>query len=97
MFRYTLHFTQPMQPTDLEYRAKLVELIYTKERNLLAVFAQDADASNAGNGHAVAASRISEEFAKISDKNTLSTQEIQAIARTLLQRSNVEIEQKYAK
>jgi hypothetical protein len=85
-----------MQPTDLEYRAKLVELIYTKERNLLAVFAQDADTSNKENGHALAASRIAEEFTRESGGNPLSIAETQSIARKLLQKSNEEIKEKYA-
>lgn len=83
-----------MQSADLEYRAKLVELIYSQERNLLAAFMQEADASDVGNGHALAAYRIAEEFAKAGG-DALSTQEIQAIAMRLLQKSNEEIKRKY--
>ena len=44
--------------TDLEFRAKLVELIYSTERNLLISFAKEADDSDSSNGHAMAAYRI---------------------------------------
>ena len=49
---------------DLEYRAKLVELIYSKERNLLERFAHEADNSSKSNGHSRAASRIIGKFYK---------------------------------
>lgn len=52
-----------MASEDLEYRAKLVELIYSEERNLLARFALEADDSDAYNGHGLAARRIVERFA----------------------------------
>ena len=47
---------------QLEYRAKLVELIYSRERNLMSQFLQEADASRGSNGHAAAAYRIVEGF-----------------------------------
>ena len=53
-----------MSSEDLEYRAKLVELIYTKERNLLKQFAEEADSSDKNNGHALASNRIIEGFRK---------------------------------
>lgn len=46
----------------LEYRAKLVELIYSKERNLLPVFISQADGTDPKNGHAMAAERIVKGF-----------------------------------
>ncbi len=46
-----------MPSEELEYRAKLVELIYSKERALLPSFAAQA---GEGNGHALAAKRIVE-------------------------------------
>lgn len=45
---------------ELEYRAKLVELIYSRERDMLARFALEADGSSAENGHGIAAKRIVE-------------------------------------
>lgn len=53
-----------MSGTVLEYRAKLVELIYTTERNLLQSFARQADSADPHNSHAAAAARILAEFEK---------------------------------
>ena len=47
-----------MPSWQLEYRAKLVELIYSKERNLLKQFAAEADDTDPANGHGLAAYRI---------------------------------------
>lgn len=52
----------------LEYRAKLVELIYSHERHLLPEFAQQADVSDPANGHALAADKIIRDFTEKSDK-----------------------------
>ncbi len=49
----------------LEYRAKLVELIYSEERDLLAAFTKEA---GGGNGHAAAAERIVREMEGITDR-----------------------------
>lgn len=65
-----------MSAVNLEYRAKLVELIYSKERNLLVQFAQEADNTDESNGHATAASKILEGFAR---KLCLSREEIQRL------------------
>ena len=54
---------EEMTSAELEYRAKLVELIYTHERNLLEQFAREADDSQLENGHTVAAARIVCDFA----------------------------------
>ena len=81
-----------MSSTDLEYRAKLVELIYSQERNLLDAFRREADTSHSANGHSMAASRISEEFFSISDPS-----EIRQIAWSLFQKSNTEMAEKYEK
>lgn len=79
---------------QLEYRAKLVEMIYSKERNLLKQFASEADTSNAKNGHAMAANRIVEGFKKIGkDVDTCSTEDIQTIARRLFIQSNEDVMQ----
>ena len=47
-----------MSPERLEYRAKLVELIYSKERNLLAHFLHEAGQEECSNGHSLAAAKI---------------------------------------
>lgn len=52
-----------MSSEDLEYRAKLVELIASNERNLLPSFALEADTTDKSNGHAMAAYRILKGFA----------------------------------
>lgn len=49
---------------NLEYRAKLTELIYSEKRNLLPVFISQADGSDPANGHAIAAERITAGFEK---------------------------------
>lgn len=43
-----------MSSEGLEYRAKLVELIYSKESNLLEQFAQEANSLDKSNGHPAA-------------------------------------------
>ena len=83
-----LEANKDMASEDLEYRAKLVELIYSSERNLLQAFAQEADDSDASNGHAMAAYRIIKGFAdtlgvKKIDPTTLRINQIQEIAKRL--------------
>ena len=90
-----------MSPDDLEYRAKLVELIYSSERNLLAQFVYEAGAENADNGHSRAAERIVEGFSKAlrrgrGELRSLSIGQIQSAAKTLFVKSNDEIRSKYA-
>lgn len=75
-----------MSSEELEYRAKLVELIYSSERNLLNQFCYEADDSEEKNGHAVAASRIVSGFRYVlkDDKlEELSISRIQEIANLL--------------
>ena len=91
---------QHMSSEDLEYRAKLVELIYSKERNLLRQFSFEADSSQESNGHSLAAGRIIEGFTKrfclnSEQLSTLSTAEIQAAAKDLFAESNAEVKAKY--
>ena len=76
---------------DLEYRAKLVELIYSKERNLLEMFAHEADNSSKNNGHSLAASRIIGEFSKKLNlgHDELSITKIQTVARELFEESEM--------
>lgn len=81
-----------MSSEDLEYRAKLVELIYSKERNLLQVFSRQADDSDPDNGHAMAAHRIMKGYADVlgtdqMDPAKISVEQIQAIARMLFEKS----------
>ena len=81
-----------MSSEELEYRAKLVELIYSRERNLLKEFAQEADPIDMENGHARAAYRIMKGFSEILgtdavDPARLSIEQIQTVAATLFEKS----------
>ena len=82
---------------DLEYRAKLVELICSVERNLLIPFYNEADGTAGGNGHVLAADRIVREFMEHTGQpvEALSKEEIQPVARMLFKQSNEEMERKY--
>ncbi len=76
-----------MSSEELEYRAKLVELIYSRERNLLVPFAQEADSSDSCNGHAMAAHRIIRDFAALLGVEAalpaIPTEQIRSAARIL--------------
>lgn len=90
-----------MSSEDLEYRAKLVELIYSSERNLLTQFMHEAGTENTYNGHSRAAERIVEDFSTAlrrgrSELCLLSAGQIQSAARVLFAKSNDEIRSKYA-
>lgn len=81
-----------MSSEDLEYRAKLVELIYSSERTLLEQFSQEADPSDPSNGHAMAAYRIVQGFTDTlgtssTEFASLPIEQIQSVARTLFDRS----------
>lgn len=81
-----------MSSEELEYRAKLVELIYSSQRNLLGRFAQEADHSDKSNGHASASNRIMEDFVRKLNRNVeeiarLPTERIQSVARALFEES----------
>ena len=84
---------------DLEYRAKLVELIYSEERNMMTRFDGEADAAKKSDGHALASSRIVEGFAACLGPggalDTLSIKDIQAIAGRLLAESTRDVAKKY--
>ena len=87
-----LETDKDMSSENLEYRAKLVELIYSSERNLLQVFTQEANDSDKSNGHALAAHRIVKEFAEIfgEDKihsGSISVEQIQILAKKLFEDS----------
>lgn len=49
-------------PAELEYRAKLVELYYSSDWELLGKFLKTADADKVNDSHAMASMRIKEEF-----------------------------------
>lgn len=83
-----LEMNKEMSSEDLEYRAKLVELIYSTERNLLQVFVQEADPTDRSNGHAMAAYRIVKDFANaMGDINPaiVPIGQIQSVARMLFE------------
>jgi len=87
---------------ELEYRAKLVELIYTEERRILEHFMRQADVGRAENGHGIAAERIAGEYeARLkkgrSELAELPNRTVQAIARTLFRESSAEMAAKYGK
>ena len=79
-------------PTELEYRAKLVELHYASDPGLLQKFLAQADESREGDSHAAASARIRREFAD-ADQTQLSC--IQARALELLYTHTKEMEKKY--
>lgn len=55
-------------PPELEYRAKLVELHYANDLELLQKFLTEADDSKTSDSHAVAFARIKYEFADIEQR-----------------------------
>ena len=87
-----------MSSEDLEYRAKLVELIYSDERNLLSRFIRQA--GGADNGHALAAERIVRDFETRLERprsrlDSLPIGEIQAVSRALFEESREGMGRKY--
>lgn len=83
---------------DLEYRAKLVELIYSSRRNLLERFVREADGADRRNGHAAASCRIVEGISRLLGHNAgeaaaLPADQIQSAARTLFEESGGLLEQ----
>lgn len=96
-----LYAVPNLPSADLEYRAKLVELIYSEERPLLHQFLFEAGETTKDNGHAVAADRIVREFcAALNQKketlSALSSEQIQALARVLFDRSQILLEKNSA-
>ncbi len=71
-----------MTPEDLEYRAKLVELVYTNSRNLLLPFLQEAGSNDHTNGHSLAAERI---VAGFKEKLGISAEALKAIPLSTIQ------------
>lgn len=89
-----------MSACELEYRAKLVELIYSRERSLLAQFLHEAGGAKEENGHAMAAERIVQEFAAAqncarSDLSALCIGDIQRTATALFRASSQTMQKKY--
>ena len=81
-------------PTELEYRAKLVELHYTSNLGLLQKFLSEADESKTNDSHAVASARLKLEFA---DTDPTNLSGIQARALELLHAHTKEMEETYGK
>ena len=79
-------------PTELEYRAKLVELHYSGDLGLLQKFVSEADESRADDSHAAAAARIRREF---TDTDPADLSAIRARALELLEAHTKEMEDKY--
>lgn len=79
-------------PPELEYRAKLVELIYTEQTDLLEKFRSEAAADRTADSHAAASARIQEEFGTAAGKGI---PEIRKQARALFVCSTAEMERKY--
>ena len=79
-------------PTELEYRAKLVELHYSGDLGLLQKFVLEADESRADDSHAAASARIRREFA---DTDPADLSAIRARALELLEAHTKEMEDKY--
>lgn len=81
-------------PTELEYRAKLVELHYFSDLGLLKKFLSEADESKTNDSHALASVQLKHEFAD-TDQTKLSC--IQNRALELLHAHTKEMEEKYGK
>ena len=79
-------------PTELEYRAKLVELHYSGDLSLLQKFLSAADESKVNDSHAVASVRIKREFAD-TDQRSLPCIQVQALE--LFYAHTKEMEEKY--
>ena len=81
-----------LSPVVLEYRAKLVELIYSTARNLLSQFAKEADGSNDANAHSAASEKIVTAFEVKFGRDALSAlpiPQIQETARALFAASDI--------
>lgn len=81
-----------IKSSDLEYRAKLVELIYSKDTELLKYFIFGADENRTQDSHAIASARISKELGKYVSQPVLI---IQQKAKELLEESTQEMQTIY--
>ena len=87
-----------ISPEELEYRAKLVELIYSVQRRLLDQFTYEANAE--GTSHGIAAERILKGFEERLHMDRaglagLPIAEVQAVSRALFAESGRELADKY--
>ena len=80
-------------PTELEYRAKLVELHYSNDSGLLQRFIAAANESRTDDSHAMASVRIKRDFEGLT---TTEMKEIRTKALELLMAHNLEMSAKYA-
>ena len=83
-----------IKASELEYRAKLVELHYSSDLGLLQKFLSEADESKTNDGHALASARLKLEF---SDTDQTNLSGIQTRALKLLHAHTKEMEDKYGK
>ncbi len=79
-------------PTELEYRAKLVELIYSTTPDPLHKFLNEASKDRPDDSHASASARLSDEMSDLANR---PVDEIQARAKVLFEASNAEMGEKY--
>ncbi len=79
-------------PAELEYRAKLVEIHYANDLELLQKILSAADESRAGDSHAIASARLQREFA---DTDQTDLFQVQARALELFCAHTKEMEEKY--
>ncbi len=63
-----------IKASELEYRAKLVELIYFNDVGLLQKFLSEADERKSNDSHAIASARLKKEFAHIDQTNLSAIQ-----------------------
>lgn len=80
-------------PTELEYRAKLVELHYSNDSGLLQRFIAAANESRIDDSHAMASVRIKRDFEGLT---TTEMKEIRTKALELFVAHNLEMSEKYA-
>ena len=83
-----------IKASELEYRAKIVELIYCNDVGSLQKFLSEADESKTNDGHALASARLKLEF---SDTDQTNLSGIQTRALKLLHAHTKEMEDKYGK
>ena len=82
-----------IEPWEIEYRAKLVELIYTQEMNLLEKFCREAISERTGDSHALASVRIKREMGELISADI---ERIQTRAKELFVACSQEMENIYS-
>lgn len=82
-----------INPTELEYRAKLVELYYSHDSGLLQRFITAANENRTDDSHAMASVRIKNDFEEFT---TADMEKIRAKALELFMAHNLEMSEKYA-